>query len=452
MNMEETNKSPNDHGENKKMVIKLGGGGGGSGIGAVVLLGGALATAALASVFAVRQKRRSSGEDSHNSSPEINNKNEDGEADISEGGKEDVELKLDDKAMVETDGTISDDGFVIKKEIPLLAENLTTEDEEEKVEFTKEDVSDDYLHDDQIEADKNVDVEKKGLEGFCNEQDNVDGDDEEGSLPTDDAEMVQVDEAIVEEDEKCYVSDAGIVPKQNRLVDDMGEVGESKTSMQFDAEKNVKEMEEEVIPVEVARDGDNGEDPQKVGPDGNWTLFSHPDDRKDDVEKEDEKGELMREKRLEQFFSDGSRGKDLNDEAALSNGSCSESNWEALWQAEMPQQVKIMKYEVGGKIQEDILNSESYAMELRRIKGYPTNYSMRWRVIIWTVSVLSSLSCSWFFDLSIAKVSLVVFLTAFLLEIYGYSLLNRQHAQCLLAAEEDHAYDHKMPSKKLAKI
>lgn len=72
--MEETRKSPNDHGGDKKMVIKVGGGGGGGGIGAVVLLGGALATAALASAFAVRFKRRSSGEDS---SREINEKSED---------------------------------------------------------------------------------------------------------------------------------------------------------------------------------------------------------------------------------------------------------------------------------------------------------------------------------------------------------------------------------------
>ncbi|KAL7112611.1 hypothetical protein ACP275_04G012800 [Erythranthe tilingii] len=64
----------------KKMVVKIGGGGGG-GIGAFVLLGGALATAALVSAFVVGRTGRSSGKDRRqNPPPEIKKQNEKDEA------------------------------------------------------------------------------------------------------------------------------------------------------------------------------------------------------------------------------------------------------------------------------------------------------------------------------------------------------------------------------------
>lgn len=57
------------------MVIRIGGGGGL--VGAVVLLGGALATAAFASAFVLGQKRRSSDKvGRQNSSPETDEKSE----------------------------------------------------------------------------------------------------------------------------------------------------------------------------------------------------------------------------------------------------------------------------------------------------------------------------------------------------------------------------------------
>lgn len=101
----------------------------------------------------------------------------------------------------------------------------------------------------------------------------------------------------------------------------------------------------------------------------------------------------------------------------------SESKWWKLAAA-----AAESKYdEVGGKMQEDRVKKQDDSSKKRAIR------------MIWMVCALSILSCSWFLELSFAKLALFLFLTVFLLEIYGFSLLNRHHYyQELLPANKDH--------------
>lgn len=475
------------------MVIKMGGGGGGGGIGAVVLLGGALATAALVSAFAVRHKRRSSGKDSP---PAINKKSENI---IRKGGEEEVELendstvmisdqslKLDDKAKVETDAendAVSDDGFVIvKEEIPLLAEK-------DKVELTKEDVSDDQskegdgdgdaevkemqprqeensqeCHDqdnavegvqiDQTKVDKSVSMEKKEFEGFCSEeineekcvektilpqfegstiqQDNLVDDKEEAveMVRADEDKVDNIKEKTVEEHKQCYQSDAGQIQIGG---DDSTEVRADKFSFVSKGENGLITHPSlgNILPVMGEVDGGNAQVAKaSMQFDGKKIAGDIANGEEKQVE--------------EEMITLGNK--------VNGGDSCSESNWEALWQAESTkessiatQQVKLMKYEVGGKILEDRVD-ESTKNSL--IKKNERTDASRWRVIIWMLCVLSSLSCSWFFNLSFAKLCLFMFLTVFLLEIYGYSLLNRHHDYVL----QKEIVAMNKASNKLAKI
>lgn len=364
--MEETRKSPNGHGGDKKMVIRVGGGGGG--IGAVVLLGGALATAALVSAFSARRKRRSSGEDS---SREINKKKEDNI--IRKGGEEvgsendstavisDPSLKLDDKAKCESDGekdAVSEDGFIIvKEEIPLLAEKfkvefVTGDDEPEEgdgevkeIEAREEEKSEEFSNGNgEINEEKCVEKTILPLcEGHGDVGVGVGGEEEEVPLPPEGVEMVGADD------------------------DDKAE------------EKSVEEKK--LIEVEIGGEERGG----KIG---------------------ESKGE-------KEIGGKGSMQSESESE--------SESKWWKLAAAES-------KYdEVGGKMQEDRVKKQDDSSKKRAIR------------MIWMVCALSILSCSWFLELSSAKLALFLFLTVFLLEIYGFSLLNRHHHyQELLPANKDH--------------
>ncbi|KAL7151147.1 hypothetical protein ABFS83_04G012000 [Erythranthe nasuta] len=203
----------------KKMVVKIGGSGGG--IGAFVLLGGALATAALVSAFVVGRTGRSSGKDRRqNPPPEIKKQNEQDEAVLDHqpsdvgaktevvepdtntekvsiqnsapdqkyrveeinGGKAD---ELDDVEAISDRSDITEEGFPLSddklpldddavEKIPLTSEDVVSNEiskeignleqvciqEEEERETSQEDNGVEGVHIDQIEVQRNARIDE----------------------------------------------------------------------------------------------------------------------------------------------------------------------------------------------------------------------------------------------------------------------------------------------------
>lgn len=209
-----------------------------------------------------------------------------------------------------------------------------------------------------------------------------------------------------------------------------GEINEEKSVLHIlnvDKEEPIstQEAEETTKNVELSENGDMLQQPGK-----------------DDAERANE--EVVEDDLIDNGDGEATMSEVANGEADSEDGVVMDygfdrrgdsSKWEALWQAEWPkrssvvsQRVKLVSYEVGGKVREDseaVINK--YAMETGMVKEDQAS-STRVKMMVWALSVLSSLWGSWLFDLSFAKLCLVVFLTAFLLEIYGYSLINRQQA------------------------
>ncbi|KAL2239008.1 UNVERIFIED_CONTAM: hypothetical protein Sindi_1092500 [Sesamum indicum] len=188
------------------------------------------------------------------------------------------------------------------------------------------------------------------------------------------------------------------------------------------------------------------------------------------MKEDDEKGEDN-----VKDFQDETYSSDEVEESSVETGdSSTESNSDAVWPAESrqeasrePQEVKLIDQEVEGKIQEDKAgkegendfqkskgNRENSYYEAHRVKAggrnskkssenfptvldssqfpdgkgesektfikkYVANASRR-MMLIAALSVLTSLSCSWFFGLSSVKLCLIVFLTMVLTKIHGY--------------------------------
>lgn len=317
-------------------------------------------------------------------------------------------------------------------EIPVLA----GKEEKDKVELTKEEVSDDY-------SKQRTNVEQVYIEDESAER-------ESEMQPREEDNRVEGDKI----DDKNVNMEVNMKKKEFVVFcNGNGEINEEKSvngcivhpsprtisPVQFDANNKAdKEDEEEVIPagdVEMVKHVENEN--------GDEALVSeaeevHEDDVKRAIEDGDGKARMSKmvngEVGLVHSRADG---------VVMNNGfdrKGDSSKWEALWQAEWPtvapQRVKLVSYEVGGKVQEDKAVVKEYEVEKDEQAS-----STRLRMIVWTLSVLSSFSCSWFFDLSYAKLSLVVFLTIFLLEIYGYPLLNRHQARCLIAAKGESGYE-----------
>lgn len=293
-------------------------------------------------------------------------------------------------------------------------------------------------------------------------------------------DFVEMVEATVESEEdeveEKAVINGCILPLSPESI--LTVVEEDETSMQFDGDKNVEnEVEGELIStdeVEVVKYVANEEVPQNLKLRGN-EADSQPEENEDDVEKESEReveeevvldgngnatmtnmmngevsrkdgdeesNEVVEKKSLVHTYAATNSVKtmDLNEKGEEN------SKWEAQWQGEWPKvptkepkKTKRMSYEVGGKMQEDYSAKD----EVMVVKDHPSN-STRWRMMIWTLSVLTSLSCSWYLDLSPAKLCLAVFLTVFMLEMYGYPLLNRKR---LPAAEGERIYEQRSSKK-----
>lgn len=146
----------------------------------------------------------------------------------------------------------------------------------------------------------------------------------------------------------------------------------------------------------------------------------------DDDDKAEEKS--VEEKKLIEVEIGGgkigeSKGeKEIGGKGSMQSESESESKW---WKLAAAAESKYD--EVGGKMQEDRVKKQDDSSKKRAIR------------MIWMVCALSILSCSWFLELSFAKLALFLFLTVFLLEIYGFSLLNRHHHyKDLLPTNKDH--------------
>ncbi|KAL1553024.1 hypothetical protein AAHA92_13751 [Salvia divinorum] len=422
--MAETEKSRDDRRGSNKFVIKLGGGGGGGVVG-VVLLGGALATAA----FVFGQKRWIPGKDNHrrNSSPEIDEKREEEHEHIRKGGKEEVQLEKVSAHILRVDveaEAISDDGFVIVKpssEIPLLAKK------EELDKVVSDDHSKESTNHEQIYIEDESDGDGEIAEASEREEDNgVEGD--------------EIDDKHFEMEVKGKES---VV-----FCSGEGEINEEK-SVLYPSPANILnvEKEEPISPeeVETTKNGESEEAPQNPELNENGDMLQQPDSQPDEDDAKREKNEEeVGDHLLDQVDGEATMSKAANAEVNSEDGVVTDygvdrrgdsSKWEALWQAEWPkrsslvsQRVKLVSYEVGGKVREDsetVINK--YTMEVGMVKGDQASWT-RAKTMVWALSVLSSLWCSWFFGLSIAKLCLVVFLTVFLLEIYGYSLINRQQA------------------------
>ncbi|XP_042000038.1 uncharacterized protein LOC121749537 isoform X2 [Salvia splendens] len=415
--MAETEKSRDDQRGSNKLDIKLGGGSGGGAVGVVVLLGGALATAA----FVFGQKRWSSGKDNRhrNSSPEIDEKREKEHERIRKGGKEEVQLEKD----VEADA-ISDDGFVIVKpssEIPLLKKgelDKVVSDDHSKYEQI-------YIEDDSAEGESDDDGEI--TEASEREEDNgVEGDE------IDDKHL----EMEVKEKEFVFFCSG------------KGEINEEKSVLHPSPAIILNVDKEEPIPTEevegTTKNGKSEEAPQNVELNENGDMLQQPNSQPDEDDAKRANEEEVEDHLIDNGDGEATISKVANGEVDSEDGVVMDygvdrrgdsSKWEALWQAEWPkrsslvsQRVKLVSYEVGGKVREDseaVINK--YTMEMGMVKEDPAS-STRVKMMVWALSVLSSLWCSWFFDMSFAKLCLVVFLTAFLLEIYGYLLINRQQA------------------------
>ncbi|KAG8389518.1 hypothetical protein BUALT_Bualt02G0237700 [Buddleja alternifolia] len=251
-----------------------------------------------------------------------------------------------------------------------------------------------------------------------------------------------------------------------------------------DDERNIsKEVEEELISsqdIAVEEDDESNEEVSEIREvNENESLL--PEDDEVEVEVNPIKQEI--EESLETIDTNNNGGimkmgehdiNDYNDEAdetdlseevnesSVETGDSSmESMEEAAWPAESlslePQLVKLIHQEVQGKIQEDksvnrdsslklhkVREEESnpdksnenftimadssklkksfiekYKVDLATVKILHTNSTGR-RMIIGILSVLSSLSCSWFFGLSFVKLCLILFFTMVLSEIHGY--------------------------------
>ncbi|XP_047967728.1 uncharacterized protein LOC125211834 [Salvia hispanica] len=409
--MAETEKSRDDQRGSHKLDIKLGGGA----VGVVVLLGGALATAA----FVFGQKRWSSGKDNRrrNSSPEIDEKREKEHERIRKGGIEDVQLeKVSAHSLkdVEADA-ISDDGFVIVKpssEIPLLKKG-----ELDKV--VSDDLSKDeqiYIEDDSAEGESDGDGEI--TEASEREEDN--------GVEGDEIDDMHLEMEVSEKEFVVFCSAKGEINEEKSVLHPS-----PVNILNVDKEEPIstEEVEETTINGELNENGD---------------MLQQPDSQtgEDDAKRANE--EEVEDHLTDNGDGEATMSKVANGEVDREDGVVMDygvdrrgdsSKWEALWQAEWPkrsavvsQRVKLVSYEVGGKVRED---SEAvigkYTMEMGMVKEDQAS-STRVKMMVWALSLLSSLWCSWFFNLSFAKLCLVVFLTAFLLEIYGYSLINRQKA------------------------
>ncbi|KAG6409988.1 hypothetical protein SASPL_128032 [Salvia splendens] len=405
--MAETERSRYEQRGSNKLDIKLGGGSGGGAVGVVVLLGGALATAA----FVFGQKRWSSGKHNRrrNSSTEIDEKREKEHKHIRKGGKGEVQLEKVSAHSLKVDveaEAISDDGFVIVRpspEIPLLGK---------KEELGKV-VSDDLSKDEQIY------IEDDSAEG----ESDGDGEITEASEGEEEDNGIDDKHLDMEVNEKEFVV----------FCSGKGRINEEKSVLHLSPANILNADKEELISTEeveeTTKNGKSEEAPQNVELSENGDMLQQPD----------EKDHLIDNGDGEATMSEVANGEvDSEDGVVMDYGfdrRGDSSKWEALWQAEWPkrssvvsQRVKLVSYEVGGKVREDseaVINK--YAMETGMVKEDQAS-STRVKMMVWALSVLSSLWCSWFFDLSFAKLCLVVFLTAFLLEIYGYSLINRQHA------------------------
>ncbi|KAI3449449.1 hypothetical protein Pfo_006114 [Paulownia fortunei] len=248
----------------------------------------------------------------------------------------------------------------------------------------------------------------------------------------------------------------------NEEVDESAEVTGNKTSVEFVVGQ--PKQREDSVETNIVGEVEDSSETTDTG------VATAKDDSIMEMSEHEEKGE----DNIKDFIDETALSDEVEEISVGTGDSSMESNSEAVWPAESlqessmePQQVKLIDQEVEGKIQEDrpvkkekhdskdsqIIGGDSsfephqvkseesnfqkssetlptvadssqfpdgkgnsettfikYVVELATLKDHPTN-STRRRMLIGTLSVLSSLSCSWFFGLSFVKICLIAFLT-----------------------------------------
>ncbi|KAL3648069.1 hypothetical protein CASFOL_009037 [Castilleja foliolosa] len=447
------------------------GGGAGGAIGAVFLLGGALATAALASAFVVGRNGRSSGgktrdesdkaqECKNPSTGDIKEVESDGDTAFLVSNQEStldvdpiVEKMLDEMPdnlgdKLETD-SISDGHVVIEEKVSLL-------DEESQFEPRNDDGVTIELNNENQNLDEQVVVEEEKTE----------------SEPTDEYEAVEItekqpkskedhDELRYDEEEikVILVDNNNEVEVESELeeihVIDNGEMIFSESDSE-DGHKAIQPVlesrviEHENVIVEIGKENEFVEESEGEEecdqPDELIVVEKHEDTTclvkeeliisSENVEVTTKDGENYLEgDKNETSLDFAVAGQEKQDEDENvetiykeNNDSVTKKNEDD--QTVLSDEVRLVDRELGGKIQEDhkaVKNveldsdekSENRTMSSGKtfnVKKYVimnerlTNSTNR-RLIIAIISVMSSLSCSWFFGLSSVQLCLVVFLT-----------------------------------------
>lgn len=395
------------------------------------------------------------------------------------------------------------DGFVIvKEEIPILAEEEKVESiikeensDHQSKEKSAERESDDGEIDTKdggdieviradingVKGEENVNTEEKNEIGeFCNGNGEINEEkcveepeaseivfSEKTLLTTDDSVQIAVkseEDKVEEKTAIIHLTMLSVVSEEVREnAQVINHVEEDKTSMEIDAKQNVEEDQISPEEVEVVKyvanenlelhenEAENKDDVKREGEEEEELIVHEMSNMVNgEVSRNEESTEVIETKSLVHTRAKTNRMKIMMDYGGDLNESEENSKWEGEWPKVSSKETKEGKgmsydYEVGGKIQEDYSATKGTFTNKDEVM---TSNPTRWRVMIWTLSVLSSLSCSWFFDLSSAKLCLVLFLTVFLLEIYGYPLLNRRQAQCLHAAKGERIYEQRSLKKK----
>ncbi|KAK4418106.1 hypothetical protein Salat_2223300 [Sesamum alatum] len=245
-----------------------------------------------------------------------------------------------------------------------------------------------------------------------------------------------------EDEDSSVIIDTGIAATKDDSIVELNEDDEKETSEQF-VVVQLKQYEDDV----AENTAEGVEDSSVIIHRG---IATAKEDSFTEMNEDDVKD-----------FHDETYSSDEADESSVETGdSSTESNSDAVWPAEsrqeasrVPQQVKLIYQEVEGKIQEDKAgregehdfqqvkaggrNSQKGSVNFPSVvdrrqflngKGEPEKsfikkyvaIASRRMMLIAALSVISSLSCSWFFGLSSVKLCLIVFLTMVLAKIHAY--------------------------------
>lgn len=351
---------------------------------------------------------------------EVDGERESGDEERERGLKEDMEMKLERESGLHTqigEIVVEDEAKLVEKQekceekqrnetrgkIEEGEENVTIPHEKNKEENGN-------IYESGLKEDIEVKLEKEEVEVFCSGDEEIMS--EKKCVENDERESGQIEE-IVQDDQEAW----------NELVE---------------KQKNCEEKQRNETRGKIEEREDNVTIPHENNKENGYLLHQTPDEITNDEAEFDTKKNVEKEvdvspKTINEGIDKANGGTDLEtseeeeivEESSLGSGdSSSESNSEVVWPAESAKPKLIdYEYEVGEHkdltiIKEKTFIDKYYTGEMGMKKDHLTNLGRR-RVAIATFSLLSSLSCSWFFDLSFANLCFVVFLTMLLSEIHG---------------------------------